>query len=165
MIASVAAEGSHRGARPANLSDEEIAWRAREDAQDGELFRLAAYTGLRLGELRDAVPTFWGPQNPAEGRKFIRYEVGRGHSVRRNHEFLDQLRRPVLRIQIEIGNRVAGEDHLRLDRFEAERAVGVAQVHEPLCDPVLEAEVFGESRNLEDSRGSCGFAIQPCRDA
>ena len=51
MIASVAAEGSHRGARPANLSDEEIAWRAREDAQDGELFRLAAYTGLRLGEL------------------------------------------------------------------------------------------------------------------
>ncbi len=38
-------------AQPANLSAEEIAWRAREDAQDGELFRLAAYTGLRLGEL------------------------------------------------------------------------------------------------------------------
>ncbi|MGA2163091.1 MAG: site-specific integrase, partial [Solirubrobacteraceae bacterium] len=51
MIASAAADGSHRGVQPANLGAEEITWRAREDAQDGELFRLAAYTGLRLGEL------------------------------------------------------------------------------------------------------------------
>jgi len=51
MIASAAAAGSHRGAQPSSLSTDEIAWRAREDAQDGELFRLAAYTGLRLGEL------------------------------------------------------------------------------------------------------------------
>ena len=51
MIAAAAAGGSHRGAQPANLSAEEIEWRAREDAQDGELFRLAAYTGLRLGDL------------------------------------------------------------------------------------------------------------------
>ncbi|MBA3808936.1 MAG: tyrosine-type recombinase/integrase [Solirubrobacterales bacterium] len=50
-IASAAADGSHRGTQPANLSADEITWRAREDAQDGELFRLAAYTGLRLGEL------------------------------------------------------------------------------------------------------------------
>jgi integrase len=50
-IASAAAEGAHRGAQPANLGVDEITWRAREDAQDGELFRLAAYTGLRLGEL------------------------------------------------------------------------------------------------------------------
>jgi integrase len=50
-IASAAADGSHRGQQPSNLSTDEIAWRAREDAQDGELFRLAAYTGLRLGEL------------------------------------------------------------------------------------------------------------------
>ncbi len=51
MIASAAADGSHRGEQPRNLSDEEVAWRTREDAQDGEPFRLAAYTGLRLGEL------------------------------------------------------------------------------------------------------------------
>jgi integrase len=51
MIASAAADGSHRGEQPRNLSNEEVTWRAREDAQDGELFRLAAYTGLRLGEL------------------------------------------------------------------------------------------------------------------
>jgi integrase len=50
-IASAAADGAHRGAQPASLSVDEVAWRAREDAQDGELFRLAAYTGLRLGEL------------------------------------------------------------------------------------------------------------------
>ena len=31
--------------------DAELAARAREDRQDGELYRIAAYTGLRLGEL------------------------------------------------------------------------------------------------------------------
>jgi integrase len=50
-IASAAADGSHRGRQPSNVTTDEIMWRAREDAQDGELIRLAAYTGLRLGEL------------------------------------------------------------------------------------------------------------------
>jgi integrase len=50
-LARAAADGEHRGEQPAHLTSEEIAWRAREDAQDAELFRLAAYTGLRLGEL------------------------------------------------------------------------------------------------------------------
>lgn len=50
-LAQAAADGRHRGPRPKDLEPEEIAWRAREDAQDAELFRLAAYTGLRLGEL------------------------------------------------------------------------------------------------------------------
>jgi integrase len=34
-----------------NLGDQEIQARQREDAQDAELYRVAAYTGLRLGEL------------------------------------------------------------------------------------------------------------------
>lgn len=50
-LAEQAAAGSHRGKQLPGLSPDEIAWRAREDAQDGELFRLAAYTGLRFGEL------------------------------------------------------------------------------------------------------------------
>jgi integrase len=50
-LASAAANGEHRGSQPAHLAPDEIARRAREDAQDAELFRLAAYTGLRLGEL------------------------------------------------------------------------------------------------------------------
>jgi hypothetical protein len=50
-LAQAAADGGHRGPQPANLEPDEIAWRAREDAQDAELFRLASYTGLRLGEL------------------------------------------------------------------------------------------------------------------
>jgi len=50
-LAEAAANGLHRGAQPRGLSVEEIAWRAREDAQDAELFRLAGYTGLRFGEL------------------------------------------------------------------------------------------------------------------
>jgi integrase len=50
-LAHAAASGLHRGAQPKDLEPGEIEWRAREDAQDAELFRLAAYTGLRLGEL------------------------------------------------------------------------------------------------------------------
>ena len=50
-LAQAAAEGRQRGEQPDHLGPEEIQWRAREDAQDAELFRLAAYTGLRLGEL------------------------------------------------------------------------------------------------------------------
>jgi integrase len=50
QLASVAAAGAHRGPQPADLEAGEIEWRAREDAQDAELFRIAAFTGLRLGE-------------------------------------------------------------------------------------------------------------------
>jgi integrase len=50
-LAQAAADGWHHGPLPAHLDAAEIAWRRREDLQDGELFRLAAYTGLRLGEL------------------------------------------------------------------------------------------------------------------
>jgi integrase len=50
-LAQAAAAGAHRGPQPADLGPDEIEWRAREDAQDAELFRLAAFTGLRLGEL------------------------------------------------------------------------------------------------------------------
>ena len=51
QLASAAASGAHRGPQPPDLEADEIEWRAREDAQDGELFRIAAFTGLRLGEL------------------------------------------------------------------------------------------------------------------
>ncbi len=51
LLAQAAADGRHRGSQPNGLGADEIEWRAREDAQDAELFRLAAYTGLRLGEL------------------------------------------------------------------------------------------------------------------
>ena len=51
QLAVAAAAGAHRGPQPADLDAGEIEWRAREDAQDAELFRIAAFTGLRLGEL------------------------------------------------------------------------------------------------------------------
>lgn len=49
LLARTAAEGGHR--RPlGNAGDDEIAARCAEDAQDAELFRVLAYTGLRIGE-------------------------------------------------------------------------------------------------------------------
>jgi integrase len=50
-LARTLTSGAHRDpSRPA-LHDQEIAARAREDARDAELVRLAAYAGLRRGEL------------------------------------------------------------------------------------------------------------------
>ncbi len=66
-LASGLADGVHRDpSRPA-LSSAEIAARAREDAQDAELIRVAAYAGLRRGEL---VALRWSDVDFA-GRKII----------------------------------------------------------------------------------------------
>jgi site-specific recombinase XerD len=50
-LASALARGAHRDATRAERSAEEQAARAEEDRQDGEIIRLAAFTGLRRGEL------------------------------------------------------------------------------------------------------------------
>lgn len=49
-LARSLAAGLHRDPNPAIGADER-AWRAMEDAQDAEIVRLAAYAGLRRGEL------------------------------------------------------------------------------------------------------------------
>jgi integrase len=50
-IARAATAGAHRNVTRLHLRPEEIAARTFEDKQDAELIRIAAFTGLRLGEL------------------------------------------------------------------------------------------------------------------
>jgi integrase len=50
-IARAASAGAHREVTRLTYDDAELGARAREDLQDAELYRIAAYTGLRLGEL------------------------------------------------------------------------------------------------------------------
>ena len=50
-LARAAALGAHRAARPNGVGEPELVARRREDDQDADLYRIAAYTGLRLGEL------------------------------------------------------------------------------------------------------------------
>jgi integrase len=50
-LARALADGAHRDPRRPALSPSEIDARAREDVQDAELIRVAAYAGLRRGEL------------------------------------------------------------------------------------------------------------------
>ncbi len=50
-LARASAAGAHRDSSPPALGEDEIAARAREDTQDAEIVRLAAYAGLRRGEL------------------------------------------------------------------------------------------------------------------
>ncbi len=51
LLAQAAERGAHRTPEHRYVSDEEIAARAGEDRQDANLYRVAAYTGLRQGEL------------------------------------------------------------------------------------------------------------------
>jgi integrase len=50
-LARALASGAHRGPTTYLVGDDEIAARSAEDRQDAELIRVAAYTGLRRGEL------------------------------------------------------------------------------------------------------------------
>jgi integrase len=50
-LARSLAAGAHRDASRPALSDDEVSARAHEDVQDAELVRVAAYAGLRRGEL------------------------------------------------------------------------------------------------------------------
>lgn len=50
-LACAAERGAHRRVTKLKLDEAELAARAIEDRQDANLFRIAAYTGLRLGEL------------------------------------------------------------------------------------------------------------------
>ncbi|MGO9792396.1 MAG: tyrosine-type recombinase/integrase [Solirubrobacteraceae bacterium] len=50
-LARALAAGRHRDPRSPAVTDDEIEAQAAEDAQDAELIRVAAYTGLRQGEL------------------------------------------------------------------------------------------------------------------
>jgi integrase len=51
-LARAATRGQHRQVTKLRYDEAETAARAAEDRQDAELFRVAAFTGLRLGELR-----------------------------------------------------------------------------------------------------------------
>jgi integrase len=51
LIARAADDGAHRDVSKLHYDEAELAARARDDRQDAELYRIAAYTGLRLGEL------------------------------------------------------------------------------------------------------------------
>ena len=66
-LARAASAGLHRGHHLSQLSEPERAARGLEDAQDAELFRVLAYTGLRLGE---AVALRWTDVD-FDGRRLI----------------------------------------------------------------------------------------------
>ncbi len=67
-IARAAEAGAHREVTKLTYDDSELAARAREDLQDAELFRVAAYTGLRLGEL---LALRWADVNLADRRLVV----------------------------------------------------------------------------------------------
>jgi integrase len=77
-LARAAAEGTHRkppvgrGGKLMDLDADEIATRCEEDAQDAELFRVLAYTGLRIGE---ALALQWGDADLPNRRLIVQRAV------------------------------------------------------------------------------------------
>jgi integrase len=74
-LARAAERGAHRAQRNGHLSDGERVARELEDRQDGELYRIAAYTGLRLGEL---LALRWEDVNLPDRRLVVHRAVSAG---------------------------------------------------------------------------------------
>jgi len=67
-LAMAAERGAHRTRRSAKIGEAESGARRTEDLQDAALYRIAAYTGLRLGEL---LALRWGDVNLATRRLVV----------------------------------------------------------------------------------------------
>jgi integrase len=74
-LARALAEGRHRDPAAAEVGDEEQAARGLDDARDGELIRVAAYTGLRRGEL---IALKWGDVDFAAHKLTVRRAISAG---------------------------------------------------------------------------------------
>lgn len=75
LLARAAADGRHRRTSPGGIGPDEIAARCAEDAQDAELFRLLAYTGLRIGE---ALALRWGDVDLPQRRLIVQRAMSAG---------------------------------------------------------------------------------------
>ena len=74
VLAAAAADGLHR--KPTDhLGPDEVAARCAEDAQDAELFRVLAYTGLRIGE---AIALRWGDVDLERRRLIVQRATSAG---------------------------------------------------------------------------------------
>lgn len=71
-LARALAGGGHRDPSAPAVSDDEAYWRRHEDEQDAEAVRIAAYTGLRRGEL---VALRWRDVDYAKRKLIIRTSV------------------------------------------------------------------------------------------
>jgi integrase len=74
-LARAAHAGGHRAPSAVEVAEDERWWRAWEDHRDGELYRVAAYTGMRLGEL---LALRWGDVDLAARRVIVHRAVSAG---------------------------------------------------------------------------------------
>lgn len=75
QLAQALTDGRHRDPDAPAVSDDEHYWRSVEDRQDGEIVRVAAFTGLRRGEL---VVLRWRDVNTGGRKITVRRTVSDG---------------------------------------------------------------------------------------
>ncbi len=95
----------------------------------------------------DLLPALGRTDDAAEGRDALARQKPRRRSVRRDHEVLDELSRPVLLLDREIDDGIVLEDRSRLDRLQIERAFLVPAGAQRLRRRVLGAQLLDDARD------------------
>lgn len=70
--------GGHRNTDAQDVGEDELAWRKWEDQQDADIVRVAAYAGLRRGEI---VALRWSDVNLADSKITVRRAVSGGQET------------------------------------------------------------------------------------
>ena len=114
---------------------------------------------------RRSAPTVPGNGPPAAGRDIPGHEEARRHPVRRDHEILDELLRPVFPFDLEIPDLLLVEYRTRLDRFQVQGPVLMPEQLELLRREVLGPEVRIEALHSRDRLRHRPLPLQPGRHA
>ena len=117
------------------------------------------------GDLADLLPALRGPHHAAKRREALVLQVARGDAVGRDHEVLDQLRRPVPLLLLEVDDVAVGHDRARLEHLEVERAVLVPAGRERLRDAILQPDLRIDAGCGGHRRGHGSLAVEPGPDA
>ncbi len=120
---------------------------------------------VRFGDLGDAFPSLWSPDHPADGRESPFRQIAGNHSVRSDHEVLDDALGPVLLLHFEATDCIAIEYWPRLNRLEGQRSLSVPECRHVLCYLVLQAQVPVKSSCGADRPRGGAVPVQPCGHA
>ncbi len=113
------------------------------------------------GQLDDAVPALRSAHHAAQRGQVVLVEVPRGDAVGRDHEVLDELLGAVRLVLPEVGHLAVDHHRPRLDGFQLEGSLVVAQLAQAGGGLVLEADLGVHARHRGERRRHGAGAFEP----
>ena len=95
--------------------------------EGGGIRGVRQFDAVLQGQCDNSVPAFRRAHHATDRRKLVCCEISGGHAVGGDHEILDDLLGAIRRFHGEVTELVAVKQRLRLDRFQAQRAIDVSQ--------------------------------------